>query len=162
MKTRTILFSLALAGIAAFVTSCSPSSLTGDETSQQSLEIPNNVILYKSTTGTIVIPYDVNAFGANIVSNTYSEDGVGRIVFDADLKEIGYGAFMNCDELVSITLPNSITTMGQGETFHVNGISFTLCGAVFAGCEHLTSVHLPTALSYLPGGTFSIKKIRIR
>ena len=44
----------------------------------------NNVITYTSSDGNIVTPHSTTGFGANIVSNTYT-NGVGIIVFDGDV-----------------------------------------------------------------------------
>lgn len=80
--------------------------------------IPNNQIWYTSSDGNIVAPYvtgawDIkNAFGANIESNVY-ENGKGIITFDGNVTEIGYDAFYYCTSLTSITIPNSVTSIGD-------------------------------------------------
>ena len=73
---------------------------------------PNNEIWYTSSDGEIVKPYSSDAFGASIVSNTYS-DGKGIIQFDADVTSIGKNAFYYCSGLTSITMPNSVTRIGE-------------------------------------------------
>ncbi len=80
--------------------------------------IPNNEIWYTSTDGAIVEPYKTDVFGANIVSNTY-ENGKGVITFDGDVTQIGKDAFYAFSStaagrrLTSITLPNSVTSIGN-------------------------------------------------
>ena len=77
------------------------------------LEKPRNVIYYTSTDGSVVTPYDPDAFGANILSNNYV-DGRGVIIFDADVTTIGNSAFYACSTLSGITIPDSVTSIGPG------------------------------------------------
>lgn len=73
--------------------------------------IPNNEIWYTSSDGNIITPNATDVFGANIISNTF-ENGKGIILFDADVTSLGDWAFSSCHNLTSITLPNSIITLG--------------------------------------------------
>lgn len=73
--------------------------------------IPNNEIWYTSSDGNIITPYATDVFGANIISNTI-KNGKGVILFDANVTSIGDWAFSSCHNLTSITLPNSIITIG--------------------------------------------------
>ena len=73
--------------------------------------IPNNEIWYTSSDGNIINPMYTDVFGANIISNTF-ENGKGIILFDADVTSLGDWAFSSCHNLTSITLPNSIITLG--------------------------------------------------
>ena len=69
--------------------------------------ISDNIIYYTSYDGKIVEPYDTDAFGAKIISNTY-ENGQGVIEFDSDVISIGYQTFRDCSKLTSITIPASV------------------------------------------------------
>ena len=74
--------------------------------------VSDRQICYTSIDEKIVEPYDKSVFGANIVSNTY-EDGVGVILFDDVVTKIGDNAFLNCQRLKSVTIPNGVTEIGS-------------------------------------------------
>ncbi len=104
------------------------------------VDIPHNQIWYTSVNGEIVEPYSgennnyadaLTTFGANIVSNTYV-DGKGVIEFDGDVTIIGDTAFLDCDNIKNIILPNSITTIG--------GISFY-------DCDNLEVITIPESVT---------------
>ena len=85
-----------------------------------------NVIFYTSSNSKIVTPNKSDVFGANIVSNTYSDEQ-GFIVFDAPITSIGARAFQNCTSLASITIHDGITSVGEW---------------AFSGCTSLTRVDI--------------------
>ena len=67
----------------------------------------------------------------------------------SQLKEIDSHAFLNCKKLASITLPNSVTYLGENDPNSNDG-------GVFEGCESLTSFTFPSsyASNNLPSFTF--------
>lgn len=67
----------------------------------------------------------------------------------SQLKEIDSHAFLNCKKLASITLPNSVTYLGDDDPNSIEG-------GVFEGCESFTSFTFPSsyASSNLPSFTF--------
>ena len=82
--------------------------------------IPNNQIWYTTTDGNIVTP-DKNKFSAitgsanvyaTITSNIYA-NGKGVITFDSDIDEITSNAFYSFTTLTSVTIPNSVTYVGN-------------------------------------------------
>ena len=93
--------------------------------------VPNNQIWYTSYYGDIVEPNNTNVFGANIVSNTYT-NGKGVITFDGDVTTIGYETFAGCYSLTSVTIPDSVTTIGT---------------EAFDWCTSLTSVTIPDSVT---------------
>lgn len=93
----------------------------------------NNKIVYKSFNKKIITPYNIEAFDANIVSNTY-EGEEGIIVFDKDITTIGKDAFYDCADLITVTLPNGVTSIGD---------------YAFCGCECLGKVTIPDNVSLI-------------
>lgn len=67
----------------------------------------------------------------------------------SQLKEIDSHAFLNCKKLASITLPNSVTYLGDD-------VPNSIEGGVFEGCESFTSFTFPSsyASSNLPSFSF--------
>ena len=61
---------------------------------------PDNEIWYTTNDGNVVNPTHPDAFGVNIVSNTY-ENGKGVITFDGTITTLGEGslAFLNFETL---------------------------------------------------------------
>ena len=90
--------------------SCSKSDDFDDE---PEIPQPANEIWYTSNNSSVVTPYKTNGFGANIISNTY-KNGKGVIKFDGDVTSIGESAFYRCSSLTGITIPNGVTTIGEG------------------------------------------------
>ena len=86
--------------------------------------IQNNQILYTAsnklteTTSSSSYGLHTNAFNVTITSHTFS-NGNGVIEFDGTLTSIGYRAFWGCSDLISVTLPDSVTTLAH--------ISFSYC-----------------------------------
>ena len=107
---------------------------------------PNGIIYYTSTNNMVVEPYDVDAFGSAIISNTY-ENGVGTITFAGLVKKIGESAFYktniktivlpdgissidsqafcSCHSLENIELPSSVTSIGDYAFYHCYSSNFT-------------------------------------
>ena len=93
---------------------------------QQGVEIANNELIYTSSDGGIVTPYQVMGFSSNIISNTYS-NGRGLIVFDKDITSIGEYAFYECSKLTSIQMPESVTEVREYAFYCTN-----LCNIVLS------------------------------
>ena len=113
--------------------------------------VPNNQIWYTSSDGDVVKPNNTTVFGAIIVvSNTYA-NGKGVITFDGDVTTIGEGAFLDCDSLTSVNIPDSITTIGKDAFLYCDSLTSvnipesvtTIGDRAFYGCNSLTSVNIP-------------------
>lgn len=144
-------------------------------------------INYTSSDRNIVVPYDSSAFGANIISNTYGQDG-GLIEFDGPVTMIGDRAFYNCTRLTGITLPDSVSVIGVYAFYMTKITSIDLPDTVseigegafqntdlevvkipplvteisqlsFAGCTHLSCVFLPEDLRIIRTGAFHSSRL---
>ena len=100
--------------------------------------IPSNQIWYISNSDEIVQPYNLDGFGAKIISNIY-KNGKGVITFEDDISAIGTQAFFNCNTLESITLPMGVIHIGD---------------YAFSNCYHLTSVSIPDTVTSIGDGAF--------
>ena len=66
-----------------------------------------------------------------------------QLDFDGELvsvTRIGYGAFLKCNGITSITIPNTVTVIGP---------------MAFAGCSGLTSVTIPNTVTTISDGAFN-------
>ena len=121
-----------------------------------------NVMLYTSSDGKIVKPYKSDVFGANIVSNIYS-NGQGIIIFDAPVTSIGNDAFSDCTSLKSITIGNSVTSIGDWAFYYCDSLTSVTIGnsvtsigdQAFYYCFSLTSVTIPDSVTSIGESAFS-------
>ena len=142
---------------------------------------PKNVIYYTTEGSNPVTPYNPQAFGARIVSNSYvgqdyyyvdvermeySRGRKWKLTFDGEVTNIGEWAFYGCDDLRSITLPNSVTSIGDNafqNCRYLNRITIpesvhSMGNGLFTGCYNLKSIVIlnptPPSVSY---GTFGFQ-----
>lgn len=114
----------------------------------------DNKIYYTSTDGKVVGPHNPEAFGANIVSNT-CKNGQGVITFDGEITKIGKEAFLCCEQLASIVIPESVKQLDEDAFYGCINIksiiipnSVTSIGeSVFKGCENLISVTIGNSVT---------------
>ena len=100
----------------------------------------SNEIWYTTASGNAVVPNDPEAFGgAAIVSNIY-KNGKGVLTFDSPLTEIGERAFFECSDMVSITIPDGVVSIGES--------AFLRCG--------LSTVNIPESVENLAEGAFAV------
>lgn len=126
---------------------------------------PNNVIYYTAKDHKVE-PFNKNAFGANIVSNEYS-NGNGKIVFDAPVTAVGanafyYGELLGGRNLETIKLPNTVSTIGDNAFYGSHTLTIinipkgvtSIGKSAFEGCYELTSIDLPPLITTIEDKTF--------
>lgn len=100
-------------------------------------------------------------FDANIIANTY-ENGKGIIKFDTDVTRILRNVFQACTNMTSITIPNTVTFLGNGAFLDCSGLtSFTIPNSVttigsstFLRCTGLTSIAIPNSVKTIGSDAF--------
>ncbi len=119
-----------------------------------------NVIYYTSSDGKVVTPRYAR-FGVNVISNTY-ENGIGKIVCDGDITEIGKEAFYQRTKLTTIIIPETVTAIGECafqrcgflENITIPNSVTTIGESAFQRCTALTKVTLSTRLTEIKYNTF--------
>ena len=103
---------------------------------------PSNEIWYTNGSTTVPTnPNDPDAFGVNIISNTYNAENEHWVIkFDGDVTTIGDCAFLWCSSLTSITIPDSVTTIGDW---------------AFYDCSSLTSVTIGDSVTTIGNYAFT-------
>lgn len=95
----------------------------------------------------------------NIPSETYFSDAYESLAFT--VTEIGPRAFGDCKSLTSVTIPNSVTTIGQAAFSRCGLTSITIPNSVtqigawaFEFCNNLQNIDLPSSIRSIDVGTF--------
>ena len=108
-------------------------------------------------------PYDIDAFGSKILSNTYDiENDCWIITFDGKVTTIGECAFIWCYDLTSITIPRSVTTIGYWAFEGCSNLQSVTIGygvtaiddSAFGDCSSLTNVTIPNSVTTIGDGAF--------
>ena len=105
-------------------------------------------------------------------ASSYSNEYQGSVIIPSsvtynsknyDVISIGAGAFSNCTELTSISIPSSVTSVGKEAFMKCTGIShislpdniISIGEGAFQLCKNLTSVILPNGITTIEKSTFS-------
>ena len=113
----------------------------------------------------------VKLIGNSIVSREYSDNYLINDIFGNQVKEyilegdvisIGQKAFAGCKNLISISIPNSVTNIGSGAFKNCTSLtSITIPNSVtsiasetFSGCSSLTSISIPNKVTSIEKEAF--------
>ena len=88
----------------------------------------NNKIYYTTTDGKTITTYEPGLLGVDIMSNIY-EDGIGVITCKGDITTISSEAFRGKTTLLSMTLPESVTQLGQYMFYNCSNLKEIYCKA---------------------------------
>ena len=123
----------------------------------------NRVIIYTSSDGKIVTPYDTSVFGANCISNVYdTEKGYGTIAFDNDITSIGDYAFYKCKKLTSVTISDSVISIGKSAFYNCSSLASvtipnnvtSIGSSAFEGCSSIASVTIGNGVTSIGRSAF--------
>ena len=94
-----------------------------------------------STTGAITIPSRLGGYPVRHISRSAFEgcSGLTSVTIPDSVTSIGPGAFAGCSGLTSVTIPGSVTIIAD---------------SAFAGCSGLTSVTIPNGVRNIGEGAF--------
>lgn len=126
------------------------------------------VIAYTTNDAEVVSVNDPNVFkmsdgvAANLVNNFY-EDGLGLLVFNGIVTEIGENAFTGAQTLTSISIPAGVTTLGDRsfqKCINLKDVKLpttltTLGQKTFSDCTALSFIAIPSGVTLLPFGVFN-------
>lgn len=128
----------------------------------------SNEITYTTTDGkALELPDwgyydDVDIFGANITSNTYS-NGQGVITFDGGISKIGADAFRDCSNLTSVNIPNGVTiisTNAFANSYDLKDVSIpdgvTIIGSHAFQLTNIENITIPETIEYIDPWAFDI------
>ena len=123
----------------------------------------NRLIIYTSSDGKIVTPYNTDVFGANCISNVYdTEKGYGTIAFDNDITSIGDYAFYKCKKLTSVTISDSVISIGKSAFYNCSSLASvtipnnvtSIGSSAFEGCIGIASVTIGNGVTSIGRSAF--------
>lgn len=133
----------------------------------------------RNYSGNVIIPekvsyggidYDVTSIAGNVShnGNTYLGGafrgctGLTSVTIPNSVTSIGYGAFYQCSGLTSVNIPEDVTSIGEDAFSGCSGLtSLTIPSSAsigknaFAGCSGLTSITIPSSWSSIGYGVFA-------
>lgn len=113
------------------------------------------------TSATNYVPFSIDHFDADVIAE-YCQDGKGYVDFDGPIT-ISDGQFYYDTDLVSIKIPNCVTTIGEEafcdceslESVILPETIVSIGDGAFAGCGALTEIEFPQSLKEIGNNAFS-------
>lgn len=120
-----------------------------------------NVIKYLTSDNEELWPKN-NDFGASIVANSYL-DGIGHLVFNSPPTAVPARAFNSSYNLLSITLPDTVTEIGPEafsycsslESASIGNSIKTIGNNAFSSCKAMKSIIIPDGVTEIGDSAFS-------
>ena len=100
---------------------------------------------YSGSNTNVVIPECINANGEDIIVKTitdkafYDNDAITSVTIPDSVTTIGASAFTSCSSLTSIQIPDSVITIGK---------------SAFSSCSSLTSIYIPDSVTTIGSYAF--------
>ena len=100
--------------------------------------------------------------GTNLILYAPASDGEAFVI-PAEVTRIGSAAFIGCQNLKTILIPNTVTELGTYYNFYgctsltsviIPDNVTTIGNAAFTECDNLTSVTIPASVTYINGFAF--------
>ena len=95
--------------------------------------------MYELSVGEHTVKYALKGLTSVVEAAFLNCTGLTSVTIPNSVTTIGGGAFCNCTGLTSVTIPNSVTSIG---------------GSAFGGCSSLTSVTIPNSVTTIGEGAF--------
>lgn len=122
----------------------------------------NCIITYVTNDNQVLISHAGTDYGANLISNTYS-NGHGQLIFDAPVTSIGETAFINDINLISMYLPEEVTLIGIKAFSGCNNLEYVAMGnkvtaietGAFHSCHKLEDIYISTEVTLIGERAFS-------
>lgn len=152
---RYISFLIATMLFGVFATSCDKSDELDD--------VDENCIITYSTNDNQALISHVDAdYGANLISNTYS-NGHGQLIFDAPVTSIGKNTFTYEVNLISMYLPEEVTLIGIKAFLGCRNLEYvsmenkvtTIETAAFHGCYKLEDIYISKEVTLIGERAFA-------
>lgn len=125
----------------------------------QNVQITYNQALFSD----ISIDGQSQTIGTGALNHTFASAGEHEVEYKAlDTTLIPINAFFGCTGLTSISIPNSVTTIGDSAFFGCTGLTSisipnsvtSIGGQAFQSCSGLTSVTIPNSVTTIGGSAF--------
>ena len=173
-KILTALALIALVAAIGFaLAACDDSIGGGDPTSGFTSISALETWLSRQPANTAATAYSVKLNVGNLSGDCYVPGSLGYVLSDNSTKyvsldlsgstftSIGNVAFSNCTSLTSVTIPNSVASIGMAAFLNCSLTSVTIGSGVtsigqeaFSGCASLASVTIPNGVTSIEQDTF--------